>query len=391
MLGTVSTNPDGHYNFSAAICPSGTPVRIEFTATAGDAPSKPGAGNGGNIQFVVAGGSTGNADYAISSKKLLSNNANPYVATTAATNGNALATGAGNAGDNDNLFVFPYNLSSTGTSANRSKNQYTGSVFGLAWQRESRILLMSAYLKRHAGFGPGGIGAIYATQIDVNGQPSQPAMLLDVNALGINVGTDPRTVALPDNAASPNTDQGVFAEVGKRGIGSIELADNGRDLYIVNMYENKLQRINIGNPIKSSFSSSDVTGSWSIPDPSTGGTKWHPMALKSHDGKMYIGGVTTKETNNNPKSSDQNNLSAYVYEFDIKTSTFKQVMNFPLTHRRGFTNSDYRYADRNNYWSAWQNNGDVSLGGPLRADLIGSLLGGNATGIYYPQPMFSAI
>jgi len=66
-------------------------------------------------------------------------------------------------------------------------------------------------------------------------------------------------------------------------------------------------------------------------------------------------------------------------------------MRFPITHRRGFTNSDYRYADRNNYWSAWQNNGDISIGGPLRSDLIGSLTGNNATGVYYPQPMLSSI
>ena len=393
LIATVTTDAAGNYQFAAAQVPAGTAVRLVFTATAGDYPSKRAAGGRSNVQFVIAGASATNIDYAIATKKLLSDNANPYVATTAATNGNPLATGAGNAGDNDNLYVFPYDLSATGGSSRRTKNQFTGSVFGLAWQRESRTLFMAAYLKRHAGFGPGGIGAIYQTQIDINGIPTDPTLLLDVNALGINVGADPRVNPLPDASAAPNTDQGVFAEVGKRGIGGIELADNGRDLYIVNMYEKKLQRINIGNPLKSSFSNADVTGSWTIPDPGNGSTEWHPMALKSHNGKMYVGGVCTQETDKAPKASDQTGLSAVVYEVDIKSASpsFTEVLRFPLTHRRGFTNTDYRYADRNNYWSAWQTNGDISLGGPLRSDLIGSLLGGNATGLYYPQPMLSSL
>ena len=392
LLGITSTDAAGLYSFTGGQAPAGTAVRLEFTATTGDYPSKRAAANRSNIQFVTAGTAAVNINYAIATKKLLSDNSNPYVATTAATNGNALATGAGNAGDNDNLYVFPYDLSSTG-AGKRTKNQYTGSVFGLAWQRESRTLFMAAYLKRHTGFGPGGIGAIYQSQIATDGTPANPSLLLDVNALGINVGADPRINPLPDASASPNTDVGVFAEVGKRGLGGLELADNGRDLYFVNMYEKKLQRINIGNPLKSSFSSADVTGSWVIPDPNISGTEWHPMALKSHNGKMYIGGICSKQTNNIPNSSDTANLSGVVYEVDIQSATpsFVEVMRFPLTHRRGFTNSDYRYADRNNYWSAWQNNGDISIGGPLRADLLGSLTGGNATGVYYCQPLFSSI
>ena len=393
LVATVTTDAAGFYSLSAAQAPAGTAIRLQFTATAGDYPSRRNGADRSNVQFVTAGAAAINADYAIATRKLLSANSNPYVATTAATNGNALATGPGNAGDNPNLYVFPYDLSSTGGSTRRTKNQYTGSVFGLAWQRESRTLFMAAYLKRHAGFGPGGIGAIYQSQIASDGTPANPTLLLDVNALGLNVGTDPRTNPLPDIASTPNTDVGVFAEVGKRGIGGMELADNGRDLYIVNMYQKKLQRINIGNPLKSSFSSADVTGSWTIPDPGVAGTEWHPMALKMHNGKMYIGGICSKQVNSAPQAADTVNLSAFVFEADITQSTpvFTQVMSFPLTHRRGFTNADYRYANRDNYWGAWQNNGDVSLSGPLRTDLIGALTGNNATGIYYSQPLFSSM
>ena len=391
VLATATTNASGNYSFSAAQIPSGTAVRLEFSGTAADFPSKRTGADRSNVQFVVAGAAAVNINYAIASKKLLSDNSNPYVAGTAATNGNALVTGSGNAGDNDNLYIFPYDLSNDGGNTRRVKNQYLGSVFGLAWQKESRTLFMAAYLKRHVSFGPNGIGAIYKCQIDATGIPGATGLLVDVNTIGINVGTDPRTSTLPGTASSPSTDDGVFAEVGKRGIGGIELADNGRDLYIVNMYQKKLHRINIGNPLKGSFTAADVTGNWTIPDPGISGTSWHPMALKMHGGKIYIGGVCAKEVTTAHNVADNTNLSGVVYMFDPATSSFTEVLRFPLTYRRGFTNNDYRYEFRDNYWSAWQNSGDISLGGPLRTGLIGSTTGSNATGIYYAQPMLSAL
>lgn len=392
LIGTTTTNASGVYSFSAAQAPSGLAVRLEFVLSSGDQPSKRMASNRSNIQFVVAGAAAVNINFAIASKKLYSNNSNPWVATSSYTNGDATATGSTNAaGDYDNVHVFPYDFSNDGGTTRRTKNLYTGAVFGLAWQKESRTLFMSAYLKRHSGFGPNGIGAIYQTQINSAGVPSNPTLLVDVTTIGINVGADPRSVALPANASTPNTDAGVFAEIGKRGIGSIELSNDGRELYIVNMYEKKLQRINIGNPIKASFSAADVTGSWLIPDPNIAGTNFHPMALKMKNNKFYIGGICTKETTTAHNIADTANLRGIVYEFDPATTVFKEVLRFPLTHRRGFTNADYRYEYRNNFWSAWQNSGDISISGPIRTGLIGAQSGSNATGVYYAQPLFSAI
>jgi trimeric autotransporter adhesin len=391
LRGTVSTNSSGDYSFSAAQAPAGSAIRVEFSVNSGDQPSKRISSNKTNIQFVVAGSSAINIDFAIASKKSFTDNANPYVATTAFTNGNALSSGSNTAGDNNGLYVFPYDLSNDGGTTRRAKNQYMGSVFGLTWQRESRTLLMAAYLKRHASFGPNGIGAIYQTQIDKTGIPSTPSLLLDVTAIGINVGTNPRTTTLPDDPTLPNTDLGVFSEVGRRGIGGIELSVDGRDLYMVNMYEKKIHRINVGNPFRTSFTAANVTGNWSIPDPGFAGTVWHPMALEVHNGKIYVGGISTKETTTAHNIADTANLRGTVYEFNPSTGIFTNVLSFPLTHRRGFTNADYRYEHRNNYWAAWQNNGDISLGGPLRSGLIGSTTGGNATGIYYSQPMLCDI
>jgi len=395
LRASTTTNSNGDYSFSAAQLPSGLAIRIEFNGASGDFPSKRMTAGRSNVQFVLAGPAAVNINYAITSKKLLNNNSNPYVATTAFVNGDAnVNSGSNGPGKYNSLYVFPYDLSSDGGNSRRAKNRYTGSVFGLAWQKESRILLMSAYLKRHSGFGPDGIGAIYQTQISTSGNPSNPSLLLDVTSIGINVGTDPRTIALPADASTPNTDDGVFAEVGKRGIGSIELSDDGRDLYIVNMYEKKLHRINIGNPIKSSFTAADVTGNWVIPAPAIAGTVWHPMAIKLHNNKFYIGGVAVKETTGQHNIADTVNMRGVVYEFNPATNNFTEVLRFPLSHRKGYSNNDYKYEFRNNYWSAWQNNGDISYGGPLRNGLIynpSATPAQWATALYYAQPLLSAI
>ena len=395
LRGTTTTNANGDYSFSAVQAPSGLALRIEFTVKPGDQPSKRISAQRSNVQFVVAGSGCVNINFAVADKKWFSDNANPYVATTAFTNGNAVSSGSNTAGDRDNLHIFPYDLSNDGGSTRRAKNQHLGSVFGLAWQKESRTLLMAAYLKRHAGFGPHGIGAIYQTQIDKDGIPAMPSLLVDVAAIGINVGSNPRTNPLPDNPATPNTDVGVFAEVGKRGIGGIDLSRDGRDLYIVNMYEKKLHRINIGNPLKSSFSPADVTGNWVIPNPSVAGTIWHPMAVKVQNDKIYVGGVTVRETTGKHNIADTADMRGVVYEFNPATSVFTEVLHFPLSHRRGFSNNDYKYEFRNNYWSAWQNNGDISLTAPLRADLKANILippsASWPSALYYAQPMLCNI
>ncbi len=392
LLATVNTDAAGNFTFSTAQVTSGTPIRLEFILAIGDFPSKRINNDRSSIQFVTAGTAAINIDFAVASKTLVSTNSNPFVATTAYTNGDANGIGgANNAGDYDNLYVFPYDLLNDGGNLRRAANKYLGAVFGLAWQKESRVLLMSAYLKRHCSFGFNGIGAIYQSQISNAGIPAVPTLLVDVKTIGINVGTNPRTGTLPIDASQPNTDVGAFVNVGKTGIGGIELSADGRDLYIVNMFEKKLHRINIGNPLKTTITAADVTGSWLIPDPLIAGTQWHPMAIRQKNNKFYIGGVTTKETSTAHDINDTANLRGIVYEFDAATNVFTEVLRFPLSYRRGYINNDYRYEYRNNYWCAWQNNGNIALGGSLRTGLIGATSGINAVDLYYPQPMFSAI
>ncbi len=387
-----TTDVNGVYSFSAAEIASGTAVRIEFTAPAGVFNAKAGtAANSSDVQFVTTPATTVN--YAIASQDWYSVSANPYMATTGYTNGDA--NGGGTAGTNNNLYLFPYDMGNgtpnDGGASRRLVNSQLGSVFSLAVQKTTRTLLMAAYLKRHSSFGPNGIGAVYKSTIDAAGVPGAASLLVNVSSIGINVGTDPRTVALPSASNTRNADPGIFAEVGKRGIGGTDLTEDGRDLYLVNMFEKKLHRINIGNPIKASITATDVTGTWTITDPSTAGTVWHPMACKTANGKVYVGGVVVREkTTTHNLAADTVGSRGIVYEFDPATQVFTEVLRFPFNYRRGFSNADYRYPFKNNWWCAWQNNGNGGAADPMQAD-YNTANGTFTGGIYYPQPMMSDI
>jgi hypothetical protein len=396
-----STTCDGNGNYSLPLANT-FPVRLEFINPTNVFPAKRGAINSGNVQFLSAPSTT--ADYCVGYHSQQSTITNPFVVTSASSNGNATASGVNEAGLRQNLFITPYNLDNTWKTGANYQNRWLGSIFGITFQKETRTLLLSAYLKRHAGFGPGGIDAIYKTVVQQNGDAAQPQILLNLSNVGINVGTDPRTVALPNNPALPNSDLGVFGLIGKRGIGNIDLAENGKDMYITNLFENKIHRIDIGMPVKTTFSVSDVTGTWSIPGPGLSGTEWHIMAVKYYRGLIYVGGVTSKQRIDAPQlnmgdvNSDQLNLRGYVYTLDPSTGTITEVLQFPFNYRRSHLIDQYRYEFKTNWWRAWQNNGDADI---LRNDFNDALEAfpqpatpfntSQNTGIIYPQPMLADI
>jgi trimeric autotransporter adhesin len=399
LLATATTNAIGDYSMASV---TSFPVRLEFQTAADVCAAKPGVGNNSNVQFITA--TTNAANFGIINQVNYAINANPYVASNAYTNGNALATGIGEAGLRQNLLVFPYALDNTTKTGTNYQNQWLGSIFGLTFQKETRTLLMAAYLKRHASFGPGGMDAIYKTTVSTAGDASQPTILCNLTTLGINVGTNPRSVALPNLTSSPNIDLGVFGQVGKVGIGNIDMAENGKDLYVTNLFQNRIHRINIGLPIKNTLTATDVTGTWTIPGPGLASTEWHIMSVKCFEGMIYVGGITSKQRTDAPSATladltaDQVNLRAYVYSLNTITGVITEVLQVPLNYRRGNILNQYRYEYKTNWWRAWQNNGDADV---LRNDFndgyevfpqpFAPYNTGNNTGIIYPQPMLSDI
>jgi SdrD B-like domain/Secretion system C-terminal sorting domain len=401
LLATATTSPTGAYSFTVGAVPAGN-YRIEFITPTGLQNGKgsntAAASSNTDIQFITAPATTVN--YGVASGEWYVTNNNPFIATNVISAGNP--TGGGTSGTRDNLFVMPYSLPATGAAgvfdpaqAQREAHSTLGSVFGLTYQKSTNTLLNSAYYKRHVAFGPSGIDAIYKTQVTA-GNPAVPSLLVKLSTIGINVGIDTRSTIvgnpnyIPPASNGPSQDQAAFANIGKRGIGDIDLSEDGKNLFVVNLFENKLHRINVGAPLKTSFVAADVT-TWAIPNPTgLGSLTWHPFGLKTAYGKVYVGGVMVKEQTTNHSLADTAGQRGIVYELDPANGVFTEVLRFPLTYRRGFGNSDTRFPFRNNYWCAWQNNGDGSATGTLQNGYntgFGTFNGGTT----YPQPMLADI
>ena len=331
LLGTATTDVNGNYSIPVA---SGVQVRIEFSNLPAGYYSGPyGSFSGTAVQFTTGG--TSNVNLGINDPDNYCQD-NPKLYTPVWTNGNPL--GGGNAGTTCALFQYNYtdnganpNPSGAGPNATCSGlNSQTGALFGLAYQKSTNKLFSSAVLRRHAGFGPLGIGGIYVTS-NASGGGSTTASYVNVSNLGINLGADPHT-GLPSDKTQPNTDPNAYCATGKRGIGDIDISDDGSKLFIVNLFERKVHEITIGNPaVAGNTLTSANVRSWSIPHPGCSNGDFVPWGLKFYKDKLYVGIVCTGET-----SQNWNDLVATVYELNPATGVFTNVIStttFPNTQR----------------------------------------------------------
>ena len=338
-LGTATTSVTGAYAFAVGTLASGTKVRLEFTLPAAYFASN-GATANSTVQFVTAGtGVTANlgvnapADYC---------QANPNLVTPCYVNGDPEQIGS--ASGDPVLIKFPFTASGQAYNGGTpdialATGGQIGAVWALAYQKNTKQLFSAAFLKRHVGFGPLGIGGIYKTNISTGATTN----FIDVKTIGIDVGTDPHT-GLTGNAATPSFDEVSFGKIGKIGMGGMDISDDGSNLFVVNLNLRTLNKINIGNPSVTPTAANVTT--YSIPSPGCRNGNYRPFAVKYYRGKVYVGVVCSNET-----AQDTVGMNATVYEFDPIAATFTVVLQYPLTFRKGQT--DDNPLPQINYWYAW--------------------------------------
>lgn len=323
--GTATTGASGTYSLSA----TGTgPYRIEFTALpSGYYPSAIGTNNATTVRFVPDGNSSG-VDLGIGKPSLYSQN-NPLVTTSCYINGS-------NTGADDVLVALNYDR--TGSVQHIGLANQIGSTWGLAWQRKTKKLLAAAFLKRHSAFGPGKDGTrgnaddhstVYVIDYSTPGTNGagtiNSSQTFDVSALGVSLGSNPRLGTTPTNDISgtgttqASRDYGVFANVGKRGIGALALSEDENTLYLVNLNsaQPQLVSLNVSNIAGGVTLNSTVD----LPAANTlcpGTDSLAPWAVKVNNGNVYVGAVCTADVSQNAQ-----NLRAYVLQ--LSGSSFTQV------------------------------------------------------------------
>ncbi len=379
----LNTPAIGSYTLNAG----GTgPYRIEFSGwPAYMRPAVQGASNNTSIQFVPDGNSS-NINFALHNPAEYCQQG-PDLVTSCYTNGDP--QGGGSTASRFAIVQVPFEPTTTGPDENvyLAIGQQVGATWGLAYQRSSRTLLASAVVKRHVGFGAGGIGAIY--RIDRDGVVA-PTVLIDLNAAGypsgVAVGPDPRSPGdLAINEADPSRDPAAFDAIGKLGIGGISLSEDEETLWVVNLTARTLLEIRIGVPPVTP-TAADITVH-PLPAPACSDGVFRPWAVKAYAGQVYVGGVCSGELPYAGKNIDTTDLTAHIYRHDPNgaAGNFTEVFSFPLNYPRGRASNAGPGNRVSAAWLPWINEwSDIGPPVPLPGQ-------GPFGQTIYPQPMLTAI
>ncbi|MCS7036536.1 MAG: hypothetical protein RMJ33_13805 [Saprospiraceae bacterium] len=288
---------------------------------------------------------------------------------------------------------FPYTNSGTTTPARKVNGAVLGAVWGTAYSKQSEKIFTAAFLKRHVGLGTLGTGGIYLLtpsgstftvtpfyDMDANGHRTRaaasavaygPGSSFNINGAG-TIATflgpvDPLTGqaeglgvvgtnsvrGLPTALSTPSYDPAAFDQTGKVGLGDIEISDDGRFLFVMNLYSRRLFRLELNNP-GNPTSVVDVQ-SYPIPSVSCNNGVLRPFAVKYYRDKVYIGAVCSGENGGVNNVNGTTDLYAYVFKLDNPTTMsaafdVTPVITFPLNYRKG--SADGGFSDR---WYPWTN------------------------------------
>lgn len=294
--------------------------------------------------------------------------ATPDVILPCYVSGNPLGGGTG--GSEDALIKIAYTAANTSPApVHLERASKIGTVWATAYQRETNMIFSTAFLKRHAGIGPGGLGAIYRTDAATF---NMTVVYANLSSLGVTLAAPAdltyinttRNGQLPAVSTTASQDAQVMGLIGKVGMGGMDICPTGDTLWIVNLYEKKLIRVLLGNPYKASLTAADVT-QYLIPDPGCSSGSWRPWAVRYDKGKIYVGGICDAGS-----GGVRNNLQAYVYTFSPVTNTFNAtpIISFPLSYNKGATHTGDAALGKN--WEPWRDTwADIFKGQTLSAGI----------------------
>ncbi len=407
LLATTTSLANGTYSFTNVQVPAATKVRLEFTGwQSADFPAPFGTGNKTSVQFATAPSATSN--FGINYPGDYIDNANARIIVPSYANGdNQTGTTAyPNAKGADGAYAFNYDAVAPASVI--SDMGQIGAVWATTYHKKADKLFYAAFVKRHVSLGPLGINGIYVTTgaKTVNNK-TQTGNFVNLNSINpaFNAGTLPGRTFSPGNndKTQANRDDitggNVFTEVGKKGIGGMTISDDGKYLYIINLNDRKLWRVDIGLTGIAPTLASQIVSYNAFPV-AAGNSTFRPFAVKFYRGAIYVGGVLDGVKPDN-SSVDRTELKAIVLKVDASvtpgTETFTQVLNTPLTYNRkanmntGFgITKNTAYTDPS-YISP--NAATLCQGSwhPWARTFAEAIIPPGSNKIIYPQPMFSSL
>ncbi|MFC0629188.1 SdrD B-like domain-containing protein [Kribbella deserti] len=261
--------------------------------------------------------------------------------------------------DDRALVTFPYNSRDQAAPKTLATQAQIGATYGVAFDKARKRIFVGALTKRHTLYGPGGQGAIYVVPADGS---SAPKLFATVPGVG---GT-------AHDTANINKDAGMLDAPGKEGLGDLEISEDGKTLYAVNLATKSLVTFD------ATGESATQTSTTPIPAPDCkAAVDWRPFGLGYQDGQLYVGGVCSAET-----TGARADLKAVVYASANGTS-FTQKLVTPLDFERGMPQTGNARPDVISHWNPWLSTFSPEKWGGEKTPPVGNVV--------YPSPMLSDI
>jgi hypothetical protein len=415
-VGSTTTDQDGAYSFTGLTLP----LRIEFIPFLEEDYAAPnGSGSKTSVQFYAAATTT--ANFGINYRGQYTPNSNPKVYVPQHVSGNPL--GGGDAGNAVGLWSYPYNHSTSNSppsGQNTEELSSIGATWGLAYSRQAQKIFTAAFIKRHSGLGPLGTGGIY--MLTDNGSSYTTTNFYDLDANGYRTRADASAIAygagssytvtggkvvtfngpidpvsgdkeglgvvgsnsadrlLPANMNADSYDPAAFDQVGKVGLGDLEISDDGKFLFVINLYSRKLMRLELDD----AYTPTSVVAvtEYALPAVTVTNGVLRPFGVGFYRNKVYVGAVSTGENGGVNNVNGTTDLYAYVFEVNTPTATptfnSTPIISFPLNYLRGYIVQP-KDTPTNNRWKPWTNDSD---------DIIQA---NNSGEFFWSSPIFSNI
>jgi gliding motility-associated-like protein len=415
LVATTTSAANGTYTI-----PFTVPVRVEFEITSNNAclnaltdffgvhPT------GNNVRFI--GASTANVDLALQNPSEFIINTNPDVFIPMFSRGDPLL--AGTSATSSAFLGHPYQSGgSTYTSQYQLPASAIGSVWGVAYSKPAKKIFASAFLKRQTGLGPLGSGGIYlleptgttftctpfydmdangfrtraantavaygnGTSFTINGAGTEATYLGPVDpvsgspeGMGVIGANGPGGRGLTPSTTDQWNDPAALDQVGKVSLGDLDISDDGHFLFVMNLYDRKVYRLELNNVVNPT--SVLAVQSFDLPPIVANNGVLRGFGLAYHRNKLFVGAVTTGENGGTNVKNGPTDLYAYVFVLDDPLGT--PVMNptpvitFPLNYQKGFAIIGGGGSDQ---WYPWNRNtanllqtGEETLPTPVLSDI----------------------
>ena len=351
---TAITGTLGSYTLSGLV--AGTTYRVEFTLPSGYNDGSQATGSRSSIQFVTASAAGTTANFGIYTTGVCDPDKTVRV----------VAGCADTSGGTTSVASWDYFADRKTTIANATINPHdddmtfaqVGVPMGMGSRAKDKMFFFSTIsspLTTVFPASPGGSSAIYMANYSGTG-----------NAYVSNKLLTKLSSLTPAINVSSQFNVGSVDNTGEYGLGGLDLTDDGKFLYVVNMGKGNIVKLDISGVTYAGVPAGGYTGTGlpvsEITIPTTistcTGGRFRPSAIEIYAGSLYVGGVCDAST-----STTASNLRLKVLKMDLTTSTWSSILDFDLSTMQG---GSLRYAGWPNVKWSDTFKGTVSTDGEIQ-------------------------